>query len=72
MSAERLRAATPRLALRVAEAAAALGVSEDFFGTEIAPELPCVRRGRLKLYSVRALEEWLERNGEHVLGGRAS
>jgi hypothetical protein len=57
----------PRLSLRVAEAAQALGVSEDFFAAEIAPELAVVRRGRLKLYSVRALEAWLDANAERVL-----
>jgi hypothetical protein len=54
----------PRLALRTGEAAAACGVSEDFFAAEIAPHVPCVRRGRLKLYSVVALEEWLDENAE--------
>ncbi len=60
----------PRLALRVAEAAAALGVSEDYFAAEIAPELAAVRRGRVKLYSVRTLERWLDEHSEHVLEGR--
>jgi len=58
-----------RLALRVGEAAASLGVSEDHFAT-IAHEIPVVRRGRVRLYSVRALEEWLEANAERVLENR--
>ena len=61
---------TPRLALRTGEAAVALGVSADFFAAEIAPHVPCVRRGRLKRYSVRALEEWLEENAERLLDDR--
>jgi excisionase family DNA binding protein len=52
---------TPRLALTVTEAAAALGVSDDFFHEHIAPELRWVRRGRRKLVSVRELETWLDR-----------
>lgn len=69
MSRQRPHAPIPRLALRVAEAATAIGVSEDFFAAEIAPELAAVRRGRVKLYSVRALEEWLDANAERVLDG---
>jgi hypothetical protein len=60
----------PRLALRTGEAAAACGVSDDFFAAEIAPHVPCVRRGRLKLYSVRALEEWLDANAERLFDDR--
>jgi hypothetical protein len=61
---------TPRLALRTGEAAAALGVSEDFFAADIAPHVPCVRRGRLKLYSVRALEQWLDENADRLFDDR--
>jgi hypothetical protein len=60
----------PRLALRTGEAAIALGVSDDFFAAEIAPHVPCVRRGRLKLYSVRALEHWLDENAERLFDER--
>jgi hypothetical protein len=62
--------AVPRLAFRAGEAAAACGVSEDFFAAEIGPHVPCVRRGRLKLYSVRALEQWLEENAERLFDDR--
>jgi hypothetical protein len=55
-----------RLSFRTGEAAFALGVSEDFFAAEIAPHVPCVRRGRVKLYAVRALEQWLEDNAERL------
>ena len=51
-----------RLALRQKEAAAALGVSVDYFSEHIAPEVRQVRRGRLWLYPVRELEQWVERN----------
>lgn len=58
----------PRLTLSQEEAAAALGVSVDHFDRHIKGELPTVITGRRKLYSVAALERWVE---EHSLqGGR--
>jgi hypothetical protein len=61
-------ARVPRLALRVGEAAAALGVSVDFFDLRVAPELRCVRRGSVKLYAVREIERWLDSEGSSILG----
>ena len=60
-----------RLALTRAEAAAALGLSIDSFERYCQGEIPCIRRGRLRLYPVRELERWLEWNAERVLGVRA-
>ncbi len=60
----------PRLALSVAEACAALGVSWDFWQEHIAPEVRVVRRGRRKLVSVAELERWLDRNAERLLEAR--
>jgi hypothetical protein len=57
----------PRLALRVGEAAQALGVSEDHFAEQIAPELRWVRRGRCKFVAIEELRRWLDRNAERVL-----
>ncbi len=45
-------APVPRLALTVEEAAAALGVGEDFFREHVASEVRIVRRGRRKLVAV--------------------
>jgi hypothetical protein len=42
-------------------------VSKDYFAAEIAPELPAVRRGRVKLYSIRALQQWVDENAELVI-----
>ncbi len=67
---QRLESPIPRICLRTAEAAAACGVSEDFFAAEIAPHVPAVRRGRLKLYPTRLLEEWVIANAETVFGER--
>jgi hypothetical protein len=67
------RTGTPiRLALRCEEAAAALGVSDDFFrASGIAAELRWVRRGRVRVVAVTELQRWLDENGEQVLGTAA-
>src|SRR5438067_6029687 len=54
----------PRLALRPEEAAAALGVSRDYFDEHVASELRWVRRGRLKLVSLVEMNRWLDREAE--------
>lgn len=51
-----------RLAVRSEEAATALGVGEDFFRAQVAPELRAVRRGRVKLYAITEIERWLTEN----------
>ena len=56
-----------RLALRPDEAAAAIGVSRDFFDVHVAGELRWTRRGRLKLVSVRELESWLAASSARTL-----
>ena len=56
-----------RLALSVTEAAAALGVSPDYFREHVQPELRIVRRGRLRLVSVRELDRWLDANATRAL-----
>lgn len=60
----------PRIMLRVAEAAAAMGVSEDWYAANIAPDLHIVRRGKLKLVAVSELQRWAEENSERLLGDR--
>lgn len=58
---------TLRLALSSTEAAAALGVSPDYFRQHVAPELRIVRRGRHRLVPVRELERWLDVNATRAL-----
>jgi excisionase family DNA binding protein len=58
----------PRLALSPDEAAAALGVSRDFFDKHISGELRVVRRGRRKLVDVRELQRWLSDASSLVSG----
>ncbi len=60
----------PRLALRgKAELGAALGCSEDHAST-FAHEIPCVRLGRVVLYPISKVQEFLEENAERVLDER--
>lgn len=49
----------PRGALQTGHAADYLDVSADHFARYVAPELPVVRSGRLKLYRVADLDGWL-------------
>jgi hypothetical protein len=57
----------PRLALSKTEAAAALGVSVDFFDEHVMPELRVVRRGRRRMIPVRELDRWLGENAALAL-----
>jgi excisionase family DNA binding protein len=60
----------PRLALSPEEAAAALGVSRDYFDEHVGPELRIVRRGRRKLVPIKELERWLEREAALAVAGQ--
>jgi len=64
---ERLVEPIVRVALTPVEAAAALGVSRDFFDEHVKAELRLIRRGRLVLVPVRELERWAEASAERVL-----
>jgi hypothetical protein len=57
----------PALALRLEDAAAALGVSLDFFNENVRPEVRVVRRGRLRLVPVAELERWLSENAAYAV-----
>jgi hypothetical protein len=54
----------PALALRRAEAAAALGVSVEVFDERIRPELPIIRVAAVVTFPVRGLQTWLDRHEE--------
>jgi excisionase family DNA binding protein len=57
-----------RLALTLDEAAAALGVSRDYFDERVRPELRVVRRGRRVLVPVAELERWLDKHATSAIG----
>ena len=69
---ERRPAVAPaeRLGYTKPEAAAALGMSVDSFERHVQPELRVVRRGKLRIFSRRELERWLEENQQRTLEGR--
>ena len=63
--------ATPALALRSREAAQALGVSErTLWEWTNRGDVPHIRRGKIILYPVAALERWLAEQGHAEAGGR--
>ncbi len=57
-----------RVAVRAEQAAEMLSVSRDFFDARIAPELPVIDLGRVKLYALAALSQWAERHGQVPVG----
>jgi excisionase family DNA binding protein len=59
-----------RLSYSKSEAAAALGVSVDFFDEHVQPELRIVRCGRRRLVPRAELEKWLERSATRALEDR--
>jgi hypothetical protein len=68
----RPQAPLPRLAFRVGEAAAVIGVSEDHFARHIAAELRWVRRGAVKLVAASELQRWLDSSAAHIFGDDGS
>ncbi len=60
----------PRLALRPREAAKALGIGERLLWSKTnAGEIPCVRIGRVIVYPIEQLREWLanQATGKHAI-----
>ncbi len=57
------------IALRPPEAAAALGVREDWFNANVRPFVRSIRRGpKMRLYPVAELERWAQENAAPVFG----
>ncbi|WP_272473665.1 hypothetical protein [Baekduia alba] len=61
------RRPTP-IAINASDAAAMLGVGPDFFREHIVAEVPCIRRGRLRLFRVADLEQWAASAAEAPAG----
>jgi hypothetical protein len=57
----------PVLALKLDDAASALGMSTDFFNENVRPEIRIVRRGRMKLAPVSELQSWLDSNASYAV-----
>ncbi|HXH89842.1 MAG TPA: helix-turn-helix domain-containing protein [Gaiellaceae bacterium] len=60
------------MALTPNEAAAALGVSRDFFDEHISLELRVIRRGRRKLIPASELARWIEASASLTVAGDRS
>jgi hypothetical protein len=58
----------PAVALRIPDAAAACGVSEDHFNRHIRPHLRLISSGALTLVPVAELEKWAEIAAEMEVG----
>jgi len=65
MKPEPLIAITP-VAVPKPTAAAMLGMSTDSFERYAQSDIPVIRRGRLRLYPVSALQTWAEANAERI------
>ncbi len=57
-----------RITLTRAEAAASLGISTDSFDKHVAPELPMIRRGKIRLIRPDDLDRWAKDNAVDVFG----
>jgi hypothetical protein len=66
MSQPKIRPAVPPILLPPREAAAALGMGETAFREHVAIEIRCVRRGSMRLYPVRDLERWADKEADRV------
>jgi predicted DNA-binding transcriptional regulator AlpA len=69
VTASKLQAPIPRVALELPEAAAALGMSPSSFARYVRPQVRLIRKGALVLVPLAELERWAQENAEHVLGG---
>jgi hypothetical protein len=66
MSARKLSAPIPAIALPKNAAAAALGMSIDSFERYVLADVRCIRRGSLRLYPTSDLERWADENAERL------
>lgn len=66
-SAETPQGGCSRLALSIAEAAEALGMSPDHFRRHVLPGLRIVRSGRLRLVPLVELDAWITANAARAL-----
>lgn len=61
----------PVLAVQHKDAPAVLGMGKTSFEKYVVPEVTCVRRGAMRVYPVKELERWLERNADRPLNRAA-
>jgi hypothetical protein len=68
VSARKIAAPIPAIALPKNAAAAALGMSVASFERYVMADVRCIRRGSMRLYPVGDLERWADENAERLLG----
>jgi hypothetical protein len=67
VSARKVSAPIPPIALPKPAAAAALGMSVDSFERYVMTDVRCIRRGSMRLFPVAELERWADENAERLL-----
>jgi hypothetical protein len=63
----RVEDGAPCLAVQHKDAPAVLGIGKTSFEKYVAPEMRVVRRGSMRVYPIKDLEAWLDRNAERTL-----
>ena len=66
MTASKIKAPTPAVALGLHDAAAALGMSPSSFERYVKADVRLIRRGSLVLVPVAELTKWVGANAEHI------
>ena len=66
MTALKIKAPIPAVALGLPEAAAALGMSPSSFERYVKADVRLIRRGSLVLVPVAELTKWVGANAEHI------
>lgn len=59
--------AQPRLSVQHKDAPGVLGIGKTSFEKYVVPHVPCVRDGSMRIYAIKDLERWLDRNKEFAL-----
>jgi hypothetical protein len=67
VSARKISAPIPAIALPKPAAAASLGMSVDSFERYVMADVRCIRRGSMRLFPVAELERWADENAERLL-----
>jgi hypothetical protein len=67
VSARKVSAPIPAIALPRPSAAAALGMSVDSFERYVMADVRCIRRGSMRLFPVAELERWADENAERLV-----
>lgn len=59
--------AQPRLSVQLKDVPSVLGIESGSVDKYVKHEVPCVRRGSMRIYAIKDLERWLDQNKELAL-----